>query len=63
VKVSNAALRSTRPRILKESVKSERNGTALEKAVWILGENDRPRRMPVVTGETDGTSTAFFKTT
>jgi HlyD family secretion protein len=62
VKVPNAALRYHPPtNSTKETVRGERNGTALEKTVWILDENDRPRRVPVVTGETDGTSTAILQ--
>ena len=28
-----------------------------EKAVWILDKSNKPRRIPVMTGETDGSST------
>jgi HlyD family secretion protein len=37
--------------------KGGRKGAAPEKAVWILDENNKPQRVVVTTGESDGTFT------
>jgi HlyD family secretion protein len=63
LKVPNAALRYHPPsEPAKDNVvKFDRNITALEKSVWVLGPNNKPRRVPVVTGETDGMSTMILQ--
>jgi HlyD family secretion protein len=63
LKVPNAALRYHPPaEPAKESaVRFDRNITAMERAVWVLGANNKPRRVPVVTGETDGISTEVLQ--
>jgi HlyD family secretion protein len=57
LRIPNAALRyhpAAEP-----SATNQRAGesTALDRAVWILGDHDTPRRVVVTTGESDGTST------
>jgi HlyD family secretion protein len=59
LKVSNAALRyhpASEP-VAAAAGKSGRKGAAPEKAVWILDANDKPQRVVVTTGESDGTFT------
>ena len=41
--------------------KGGRNGAAAEKAVWILDAGNKPRRVVVATGESDGTYTEVTK--
>jgi len=57
--VPNAALRyhpaSEAP--APAAAKVARKGSAPEQAVWVLDENDKPRRIVVSTGESDGTYT------
>jgi HlyD family secretion protein len=55
LRVTNAALRYS-PTPVTASVKGGRKG-APEKAVWILDPNDKPQRVVVTTGESDGTYT------
>ncbi len=59
LKVPNAALRyhpaSEAP--APAAAKVARKGSAPEQAVWVLDENDKPRRIVVSTGESDGTYT------
>jgi HlyD family secretion protein len=63
LKVPNAALRYHPPTEPAKDFagKGERNVAALEKSVWVLGENNKPRRVSVVTGETDGMSTEVLE--
>ena len=63
LKVPNAALRYHPPsEPAKESgARFDRNITAMEKSVWVLVENNKPKRVAVVTGETDGMSTAVLQ--
>jgi HlyD family secretion protein len=61
LKVPNAALRY-HPAAASETTTSDggkdpRKGAALEKAVWILDKDNKPRRVTVTTGESDGTFT------
>jgi len=62
LKVSNAALRyhpaseTTAP----AAATSSRKGAAPEKAVWILDPDNKPQRVVVTTGETDGTNTEIL---
>ena len=59
LKVSNAALRyhpASEP-VAAAAGKSGRKGAAPEKAVWILDANNKPQRVVVTTGESDGTFT------
>ena len=60
LKVSNAALRyhpASEPAVAAAAGKGGRKGAAPEKAVWILDANDKPQRVVVTTGESDGTFT------
>jgi HlyD family secretion protein len=62
LKVPNAALRYHPPtEPAKDVVRVDRNIAALEKSVWVLTESNKPRRVPVVTGETDGMSTVILQ--
>jgi HlyD family secretion protein len=56
LKVPNAALRY-RPPSADAAKCVARTGLSTEKAVWVLDEQDRVRRVVVRTGETDGTFT------
>jgi HlyD family secretion protein len=57
LKVSNAALRYRPPSTADAANGVSRTGLSTEKAVWVLDEQDRVRRVVVRTGETDGTFT------
>jgi HlyD family secretion protein len=59
LKVPNAALRyhPVSETAVAMSGKGLRKGAASEKAVWILDANDKPQRIVVATGESDGTYT------
>ena len=63
LKVPNAALRyhPTSEPAKESGARFDRNITAMEKSVWVLGENNKPKRVAVVTGETDGMSTAVLQ--
>ena len=62
LKVPNAALRYHPPtEPAKDVVRVDRNIAALEKSVWVLTESNKPRRVTVVTGETDGMSTVILQ--
>jgi HlyD family secretion protein len=55
--VPNAALRYHPQDETAVAARSGRKGAAPAKAVWVLGENNKPRRVVVMTGESDGTYT------
>jgi len=58
LKVSNAALRyHPASDTAAAGGKNVRKGVAAEKAVWILDADNKPRRVVVATGESDGTYT------
>jgi HlyD family secretion protein len=59
LKVSNAALRyhPASETVPAAAGKGGRKGAAPEKAVWILDVNNKPERVVVTTGESDGTFT------
>jgi HlyD family secretion protein len=65
LKVLNAALRyhpaSETAAPAAGTSKGGRKGAAPEKAVWILDANNKPQRVVVTTGESDGTYTEIIK--
>jgi HlyD family secretion protein len=59
LKIPNAVLRyhPASETVAAGSGKGVRKGAALEKAVWILDKDNKPQRVTVTTGESDGTYT------
>src|SRR5262249_17995593 len=60
LRVPNAALRfhpASAPAQATGGSKGDRRRAIQEKAVWILDENDKPHRVAVTTGESDGAYT------
>jgi HlyD family secretion protein len=61
LKVPNAALRYHPASETESAGAGVRKGAAPEKAVWVLGANNKERRVVVTTGETDGTYTEVMQ--
>ena len=64
LKVPNAALRyhpASETGRGRRAARGGRKGAAPEKAVWILDANNKPQRVVVTTGESDGTYTEVTK--
>ena len=59
LKVPNAALRyhPASEAVVASGGKGVRKGAALARAVWVLDANNKPQRVVVITGESDGTFT------
>lgn len=61
LRVPNAALRYRPTSETPEPTRGAGRGTAAEKAVWVLDEKGKPRRVVVETGVTDGAMTEIAK--